>query len=456
MTCRLSITAATVAVAMACLAAPTVAQQRSDEGTWVLLAGKDVALASGSDTVDVTKAKGAFKALRISNAGEAIDISRVRVVYADNSFHIEERRINLLKGERTRPIDPRAASKHVDTVAITFKPVPAARQPARLEIYGLQDAAGAKAVRAGLGVAPVGSGGPAAAPLAKDAAAKSPGARDGDKSATAAAGAGAAAAATAGRTTTAPAETKPIKIEPVPAKGRCLGRGHLLIASAVVAPGAEQEAIKIGPRIGHFDRLRLCVSNNDIDLAGLRVRFTDGASTDLAFAGAVRAGHRTQGLDLKADRFIDRVDLLLKKKPGGASAEVEIWGELAEDYLDERAKLYDDGWIPLVSLQPARFVGFTVDKEEPGRHKSGFSQVRILARDRDITADYVTLTFADGKTQRFDLNRLRVENGRPSSALAVEGGRKVITSVEARYRSRFFDPDARGRDKALVEIWGKR
>src|SRR5690606_13012958 len=139
------------------------------------------------------------------------------------------------------------------------------------------------------------------------------------------------------------------RAEPSPSKGRCLGRGNLLIGSANVGLGNDRDVIRVGSRIGQFDKLRFCVINNDIDLVSATVRFIDKTSTALPYAGLIKANHRTQALDLKGDRFIESVELVYKKRPGGGFAEVEIWGELAEDYLDERAKLYDDGWIPLVS-----------------------------------------------------------------------------------------------------------
>ena len=102
-----------LAMAAAGVIATADAQQGNDN--WVLLSTKDVDLRAGTDTIDVSKARGNYRAIRIRNTGDDIVISKARVVYSDNSFHVEDRTINLLGGERSRAIDQRPNGKFVDT-----------------------------------------------------------------------------------------------------------------------------------------------------------------------------------------------------------------------------------------------------------------------------------------------------------------------------------------------------
>jgi len=440
--------AALTLVAVLPVSVPALAQEPVGD-IWVSLATRDLGLATGSDTIELPADKKAFKAVRLQNTGEAIEISRVRVVYGDDSFHIEERRINLLRNDRTRPIDPRATGKAVSRLVLTFKPVPGASKTARITVSGLLDErarpSGPSAAVGPVKAAPAQRSAPAAeAPRA--APAPSPHLTM-----------SAPAASPAPVESAAPKalEKRPLGSEPSPASGRCLGRGHLLVGSASLDPAKGREMIRAPARLAQFASLKLCVLGEDVQLASIRVRYDDASQEELPFSGAMRANHRSEPMPIRGDRFLQSLDLTYAAHPGG-TAEVEVWGELAEDFLDTRARLQEDGWMPLVSLAPARFIGFTVDKEEPGRHREGFSQVRILARDRDISADYLSLRFADGGEQRFELKRARIESGKPSPPLQIEGGRRVIVAVEARYRSRFFDPDAKGRDKALVDVWGHR
>ena len=134
----------------------------------------------------------------------------------------------------------------------------------------------------------------------------------------------------------------------------------------------------------------------------------------------------------------------------------EVWGEIAEKWIDEEAELFNEGWVKLTTGDTVGFVGFELDKSPVRSHKKGFKQVRLVTRDRDITLDYFELFFADGKSQKIEAGRKRIEPGVGFGPIAIDGGPRIIKDVEARYRSRFFDKDAKGNERATVEIWGRR
>ena len=57
----------------------TAEAQQSEK--WVLLGTKEVDLKSTSETIDVSKAKGNYKAIRIQNSGDTVTLSKARVSY---------------------------------------------------------------------------------------------------------------------------------------------------------------------------------------------------------------------------------------------------------------------------------------------------------------------------------------------------------------------------------------
>ena len=394
-------------------ATATGAAAQSDDGKLVQIARKNVSLSSGSETIDLGDVKGTFKAIRLSNDGEAIEVESVRVNYGDGSVHNERRSFRLKRGERTRPIDPRKGGKFVDSIIINYKAASRSRDPAKITVWGLQDRAGAKATRDGREAAPKTA---QSAPAAKD-------------------------------------EVRTVKSS---SRGRCIGEGNLLLGSANVALGVDRDVIRVGSRIGKFKQIRLCVSDNDIALLGVKVLFADGTSADLPYGGLIKAGYRTEGLDLKADQFIDRIELLYKKREQlTGTAAVEVWGKVSEKWLDEEGRLYNEGWVKLSSGNTAGFIGFDVDRTEVASHKKGVEMVRVVVKNRAITLDYVTLTYADGREQKFDAKRVKVEPEHGYGPLDIVGSRKVIKAIEARYRSRFFDTQAKGRENAVVEFWAR-
>ena len=93
----------------------------------------------------------------------------------------------------------------------------------------------------------------------------------------------------------------------------------------------------------------------------------------------------------------------------------------------------------------AGFVGFDTERTPVRPHRRGFSKVRVVTRGRDITLDFVELTFGDGTTQKFNANRVKVEPNVGWGPVEIDGGPKVIREVVGRYRSRFFDRRSLGR-----------
>lgn len=406
----------------------------AQDGRLFKIAAKEVKVSDDRVSIDVSDVRGSFKALRLYNKGAPVLIDNVRVVYGDDSTHNENRSIDLRTGERTKPIDPRSTGKFVDTVIVTLKPDAASKKTTLIEVWGVQDSAGARAER------PRKKGGtavaiPAPAPKGSDTPAAQPSPP-------------AAAPATA-----EPRRT--IESSAAPSKGRCVSEGYLRLGSGDVGLGVDRDVIRVGQRIGLFDKIRLCVRGSDIDLVDINAVYTDGSRFNVPYAGKIRDGHRSQALSLRGDHYIDKIEIAYKKAGATAVANVEVWGDLSEKFLSEEQRLDNDGWFKLGSGQTAGFVGFDVDKFDVPKYKRGFNEVRVLVKNRDITLDYFTLTFGDGKTQRIDAGRARVEPEKGYGPVKVDGGKRNITAVEARLRSRFFDKQAKGKENAIVEFWGR-
>ena len=123
------------------------------QGELVLLKRVDVDLASGSQHVDLSDTKGAFRALRLKAVSGRITLSNVSVDYHDRASHQERRRILLLAGERTREINPTQNGHLLTGMTLVFTREPG--RTATLEIYGRQTSADAGIER---GSGPVVSG----------------------------------------------------------------------------------------------------------------------------------------------------------------------------------------------------------------------------------------------------------------------------------------------------------
>ena len=72
-------------------------KQRYDDGErLVVISEQDIDLSLDKYSIDVGKAKGAYKAIRVRNAqGRLFDLQRVQIVYSDGSVHNEDRQIDV-------------------------------------------------------------------------------------------------------------------------------------------------------------------------------------------------------------------------------------------------------------------------------------------------------------------------------------------------------------------------
>ncbi|MEZ5818131.1 MAG: alpha/beta hydrolase [Hyphomicrobiaceae bacterium] len=104
----------------------------------VLLKRVAVDLSAGNITIDLSEAKGAFRALRVRAASGRITLTDVIVDYRDHARHAENRRINLLTGERTREINPTPEGHFPSSIRLEYVRIP--RGKAVVEILGRQTA----------------------------------------------------------------------------------------------------------------------------------------------------------------------------------------------------------------------------------------------------------------------------------------------------------------------------
>lgn len=399
-------------LALAAAGVTTSAQaQRCSDG-WVSLGTRDVDVKATNETIDVTKAKGSFRALRLENGGDEIQFDRVRVVYGDNTFHVEDRKIDLKNGERTRQINPRDNNKFVDTVILNVSANANLRGRARINVCGLQNNAGLAALR------------PNAAP--------------------------------SGSQVTAGAQPTPAKPTPAAPGKEIGGSGEVLFGAQTVGFGVDRDVIRVGADIGKFDKLRLRVLDNDIYLNELKVVYANGDPETIAVNADIKQNTRTRWFDLKGDRFIKEIQLIYRSRPNfKGRAHVEVIGQYSEGWLrpgGEGSK-YNQGWV-LLGAQTAGFIGFDNDLIPVGRNEGGFKKLRVTAKDRAITLNELRIVYVSGAEETIPI-KTKVEAGATYGPIDLKGGGRAIKEIRAKYRSRFLDKSAAGKGAAVVEIWGQ-
>ena len=139
-------------VACVCLAtlpqalAPRAFAQSGSE-RWVTLATRDIDAKARRATIDLSKAKGAFRAVRVSLRVGALALTQVELRYDSAPIHTAHRAVVLRQNERPQLIDTRSDDRFLDSLVLAFRPVPGEPDRATLVVEGLQTPSGAVALR---------------------------------------------------------------------------------------------------------------------------------------------------------------------------------------------------------------------------------------------------------------------------------------------------------------------
>jgi esterase/lipase superfamily enzyme len=125
--------------------ARAVTQSAGDR--WVILATRALDTKTGRASIDLRKAKGAFKAVRLTVKTGALTLTRVELTYGDGTVRKVRRSLTLREDQKSPPIGRRADDAFIDTIALTFKSAAGELDSAVIEVAGLQSPQGQVAVR---------------------------------------------------------------------------------------------------------------------------------------------------------------------------------------------------------------------------------------------------------------------------------------------------------------------
>ena len=398
-------------LAMAAAGFVTAAQAEKLDGNWVKLGSFKVDTNKDRDTLDLSKSSGKVRALRLNTREGSIILSKVQVLYGNGAVHNEDRKIVLNQGERTRPIDAGSEDRFVDQVNLSIGTLKS--DVALIDVYGLETDEGASAKRSAV-------------------AANTP-------------------------ASTGPVATQPTKAAPTTTQpGTVTEFGDVLFGSQYVGFGVDRDVIRVGSEIGKFDKLRFRVLDNDIFIKDMKVVYANGESDDLVVNADVKQNTRTQWFNLHGDRFIKEVQMVYRSKPSfKGQARIEVLGQYAEGWLgpNGEGRKFNQGWV-LLGAQTAGFIGFDKDIIPVGKNEGGFKKIRVTVKDRAITLNELRIIYSSGQEDVIPV-KAKIEAGSTYGPIDLKGGTRTVKEIQARYRSRFIDKEARGKGMAVVEVWGQ-
>lgn len=133
---RTLLAAAAVVLGTMAVAGPADAQRRPERG-WELLGTKKVGFIVDRDTIQVGRAEGRFRAVKLRVRGAPIHMMDLKVVYANGQPDDLPIRADIRAGGETRAIDLKGRERAIREVQMVYRSKPTFKGLATVEVWGL-------------------------------------------------------------------------------------------------------------------------------------------------------------------------------------------------------------------------------------------------------------------------------------------------------------------------------
>ena len=204
---------------------------------------------------------------------------------------------------------------------------------------------------------------------------------------------------------------------------------------------------------GKFGQIRLKAVADGVRIRDVVVRFRNGETQSVPIGSRLEAGDETRAIDLYGDtRFIDAVTVNLEPRRRPGRSELQLLGLRRPGNEGSGGDVYTQrGWIFLgeqtVGFRAERDV-IDVNQPEEWHRDRRFRSLHLIAQRNDIYMKALRLTYINGYSEEFVIDRL-IPAG-TDSEIDLRGERTFIRRIEMVYRAR---PNFNG--QALMKVYGE-
>jgi hypothetical protein len=116
-----------------------------------------------------------------------------------------------------------------------------------------------------------------------------------------------------------------------PGPGPGPGQQVELLGTQKIGFSVDRDVLRVGRREGRFSRIALRALDNDIEIMDMKIFYggRSGPPDSVQFRGVLRAGQRTQPIDLRGNepRVIERIEFVYRARPNfRGAATLEVYG----------------------------------------------------------------------------------------------------------------------------------
>lgn len=222
----------------------------------------------------------------------------------------------------------------------------------------------------------------------------------------------------------------------LPAEARSRGADWVLLGEERVGFRTDRDVINVADGSQRFSQLRIEAEDNDVFLTSVGLVYQNGFREEFRVGQVLKPGENALPVELGGPRsYLKQIELVYRARPDfRGRAVVKVYGELQERWRDRRPaaveppKEYE--WLGTLDLtSDDRRADFDI-----GRDKGRFVEVRLKALDGNVRVGSMRITFANGETQRVDIDE-RLSENELSRRIDLQGDRRAIRSVALEARA---------------------
>jgi len=260
-------------------------------------------------------------------------------------------------------------------------------------------------------------------------------------------GGGRAKVAVYGRDKKAPIRPEPRPMAPVAFDPT----GWTLLGEQWVDGKHDKDTIKVSKYADKFDQLTLVVTESDLELKDLTVKFGDGAKDKWspAIKHTFKEGQRSRVIDLPGqDRVIKKIDLNYANIAGGGRAKVAVYAKnTGRKPVEIKPVVWENkGWT---FLGKDTVDGWRDNDRINVTNGGQFTEVMFVVAGSDVELRNVTITL--GNNEKYSLpSSVVFKEGTRTSPIDIPGKLRKIKSIDFAYAN------LPGGGRATVEVWARK
>jgi hypothetical protein len=228
-------------------------------------------------------------------------------------------------------------------------------------------------------------------------------------------------------------------------------KGWTLLGEQWVDGRRDKDTLKVSKYADKFDQLTLVVTESDLELKNLVVKFGDGAKDKWSpnVKHVFKEGQRSRVIDLPGqDRIIRRIDLTYANIPGGGRAKVAIYAKnTGRQPVEIKPVVWENrGWT---FLGKDTVDGWRDHDRITVKDGKPYTEVMFVVGGSDVELRNVTITLGNNEKYQLPTNVVFKEGTR-TSPIDIPGKLRRIRSIDFAYAN------LPGGGRATVEVWARK